>query len=235
MESEVMKVVLDGVILNRHSFSLAAQGEFSQGIHLVSGAVGSGKSTLALAIAGIFPPEQGMISRPGIDSVMISMQFPEYHVTGMTLQEECTSWGCKPEKIFSSPDFFTKKHQSPFAISRGELKQFHLSCILEKQYDLLIFDEPFSSLDCESKQRFCQRLSQQKKGVTILFTHEETFLPRIDRIWEIINGVLHDRGAPPEAISQWSGAPPHIKKLIGQGKTPKNISFDDVLEAACRT
>ena len=235
MESGTVKVVLDDVMLKRQNFSLAARGEFSEGIHLISGAVGSGKSTLALAIAGNFPTEQGRISRVGLGSMMISMQFPEYHVTGMTLKEECISWGYEPEEFFSSPDLLGREDQSPFTMSRGELKRFHLSCVLNKHYDLLLLDEPFSSLDCESKQVLCHHLLHRKDGVTIIFTHEEMFLPHVDRIWEIIDGILYDRGAPPGALPRWAGAPPHIKKMIEQGKTPKNISYEDVLEAACRT
>jgi energy-coupling factor transport system ATP-binding protein len=235
MEGGIVKVVLDDVIVKRQNFSLAAQGEFPEGIHLISGAVGSGKSTLALAIAGNFPTEHGRISRVGFSSMMISMQFPEYHVTGMTLKEECISWGYAPEEFFSSPDLLGREDQSPFAISRGELKRFHLSCVLKKHYDLLLLDEPFSSLDCESKLEFCHHLLHRKEGVTIIFTHEEMFLPHVDRIWEITSGVLSDRGTLPGALPRWTGAPPHIKKMIEKGKTPKNISYEDVLEAACRT
>ncbi|MCX6691491.1 MAG: hypothetical protein NTW33_05415 [Methanoregula sp.] len=153
----------------------------------------------------------------------------------MTQKEECISWGCEPEEFFSSPDLLGREEQSPFVISRGELKRFHLSCVLKKHYDLLLLDEPFSSLDCESKQVFCHHLLHRKKGVIIIFTHEEMFLPHVDRIWEIINGVLYDRGALPGALPRWAGAPPHIKKMIEKGKTPNNISYEDVLEAACRT
>lgn len=230
-----MKIVLDRVNVMRDNFSLTAHGEFSDGVHLVSGAVGSGKSTLTLAIANVLPLESGSISRCGIESMMLSLQFPEYQVTGLTLADECFSWGCEPAEIFLSSEIQGKEHQSPFTLSRGELKQLHLSCVLNKHYDLLLLDEPFSSLDCEKKQKFCSRLSQRTKSITIIFTHEQAILPKVDRIWEIIDGVLHDRGVPPAAIERWCGAPPFIKKLVASGKTPRNISSDEVLEAACRT
>jgi energy-coupling factor transport system ATP-binding protein len=80
----------------------------------------------------------------------------------------------------------------------------------------------------------CQRLSLLTTGIIIIFTHEQAILPRVHRIWEIVDGMLHDRGALPEAIRGWGGAPPVIKKLILKGQVPDNISYDDILEAACR-
>jgi energy-coupling factor transport system ATP-binding protein len=235
MEDMNLKVVLDNVDVKLGTFCLTANGDFPEGIHLVSGAVGTGKSTLALIIAGLFLLEKGSISRYDIDTMMLSLQFPEYHITGMTLSEECASWGCYPEKIFSLPEYHGKQHQSPFSLSRGELKYFHLTCILDKEYDLLLLDEPFSSLDCENKLKLCDNLSKRVKGITIIFTHEQAILPRVNRIWEIIDGVLYDRGILPYAISQWRGAPILLKSLVAKGKTPNNISYMDMLEATCRT
>ena len=235
MEGWIVKLILDHITMVRDNFSLSANGEFSEGVHLISGEVGSGKSTLALAIAGIISAQSGGISRYGIGTVMLLFQFPEYHITGMTLEEECVSFGCEPEEIFSLPDLHGKNHQSPFSLSRGELKQFHLSCILRRHYDLLLLDEPFGALDCETKKKVCDHLSQLTNSITIIFTHEQAILPRVDRIWEIIDGKLLDRGTLPDAIREWYGAPPLVKKLIARGKIPRNISYDDVLEAACRT
>jgi energy-coupling factor transport system ATP-binding protein len=230
-----VKLILDHLTIVRDTFSLNANGEFAEGIHLISGAVGSGKSTLALAMAGLIPLQSGSISKNNIGQYMLSFQFPEYHITGITLDEECSSWGCEPGKVFSSPNLQENNYRSPFSLSRGELKQFYLSCILNKQYDLLLLDEPFSSLDCESKKEFCRRLSNLTTGITLIFTHEQAILPRVDRIWEIVDGMLLDRGNLPDAVRRWDGAPSLIKKLITKGQVPNNISYDDIVEAACRT
>jgi len=219
----------------RDHFSLIADGTFSEGIHLVSGDVGSGKSTLAFAIMGLISWDSGTISRDSIGPAMLSFQFPEYHITGMTLEEECTSWGVAWEEIFSSSGFHGQRDQSPFSLSRGELAQFYVSCFLNRHDDLLLLDEPFGSLDCESKKKVCDRLSYRTTGITIIFTHERTFLPKVDRIWEITDGILIDRGTVPDAITRWSGAPSLIKNLIREGKIPSNISYADILEAVCRT
>jgi energy-coupling factor transporter ATP-binding protein EcfA2 len=231
----IVKLVFDNVTIVRDNFSLEANGEFAEGIHLISGAVGSGKSTLALAMAGLIPIQSGSISKNNIGKSMLSFQFPEYHIMGISLAEECSSWGYEPGKIFSSPDLHGNNDRSPFSLSRGELKQFYLSCILNQHFDLLLLDEPFSSLDCESKKELCRCLSNRTTGITLIFTHEQAILPRVDRIWEIVNGMLLDRGKLPEAIRLWGSAPSLIKKLITKGQVPTNISYDDVVEAACRT
>ena len=62
-----MRVSLDRICITRGNFSLAADGTFDKGVHLVSGAVGSGKSTLALCLAGMLPPERGTIQRSGLN------------------------------------------------------------------------------------------------------------------------------------------------------------------------
>ena len=120
-------------------------------------------------------------------------------------------------------------------LSRGELKRLHLACVLANPYDLLILDEPFSSLDVCEKQRICTCLSGRSRGITILFTHEQTIFPRIGHIWEIHEGALRYCGSPPDGLFNWHHAPRVIRNLIAAGKTPQNITPVDLTEAACRT
>jgi energy-coupling factor transport system ATP-binding protein len=231
----VLNITLDKVVLRLGTWSLAANGVFGEGIHLISGDVGSGKSTLAQFLAGMIFTDIGTIHREEIASVMISFQFPEFHITGATLTKECESWGLDPHLILPLVNLTEKAGGDPLKLSRGELKRLHLACVLEKNYDLLILDEPFSSLDCAEKERICNSISKHSRGITLIFTHEQSTFPRIDWIWEIREHSLRFLGSPPEALAKWSHAPPLLKQLIASGKKPKNISPDDLLEAACRT
>lgn len=230
-----MKLHLNAARACRGDWSLAADGTFCEGLHLVSGDVGTGKSTLALMMAGILSPTGGTIIREGISSGMISLQFPEYHITGSTVAEECRSWGLDSKSILSEVNLMDKRDVSPLALSRGELKRLHLACVLKKKYDLLLLDEPFSSLDAREKERLCEHLSLRNMGITILFTHEQTTFPRVDHIWEIQHGELLDRGEMPDALTRWVHAPALVKKIISSGKSLKNISPSDLQESACRT
>ena len=229
-----MRLVLDNTCSTYNEWSLSANGIFEHGIHLVSGDVGSGKSTLALIIAGLVSPSSGSVIRKGISSLMVSLQFPEYHISRATVEEEYASWGVAPASLLVTDRLIEKKGISPLQLSRGELKRFHLSCVFARQYDLLVLDEPFSSLDCAEKERICEVISARSHGITIIFTHEQTTFPRIDHLWEIDEGQLKDLGKVPEALPSWHHAPPLIKNLMAAGKIPRNISSSDLLEAACR-
>ena len=234
MEGETVNIRICNVQAVRRDWSLAAQGIFYEGVHLVTGDVGSGKSTLALVLAGLFSPACGTVERHGIASQMMMFQSPEYHITGSTLDGECRSWGADTAGVLASAGLAGRNDEDPLRISRGELKRFILACVLSRPYDLLILDEPFSSLDCREKERLCRTLSSRPAGITILFTHEQAFFPRVDRIWEISSGKLWDRGRMPEALARWEHAPRMVKKLVEKGTIPANISHADLREAVCR-
>jgi energy-coupling factor transport system ATP-binding protein len=229
-----MNIRLKEVCAKRDTFSLSATATFNEGIHLVSGGVGSGKSTLALIMAGLFPLSRGCVEKDGVSSCMLSLQFPELYLTGRTLDEECTSWGIPADGILAEAGLTGRDKTSPFSLSRGELKRLHMACVLAKDYDILLLDEPFSSLDCGEKAKLCTILERRSKGITILFTHEQNTLPRVSRIWEIIDGRLIDCGRPPDAFLRWHHLPPSVKKLTDLGSRPDNISPQDLREAACR-
>jgi energy-coupling factor transport system ATP-binding protein len=230
----MVRITLNRVYAVRDQWSLSASGTFNEGVHLVSGDVGSGKSTLALMMAGFLPLSGGDIEREEITTSMLSLQFPELHVTGLSVAEECASWGVAPDEILDAIGLTEKKKASPLSLSRGELKRLHLACVLAKDYDLLLLDEPFSSLDCEEKVKLCARIGQKSQGICVIFTHEQNILPRVNQIWEIVDGTLVDCGTPPDAFSHWSHVPPLIERLTALGSKPKNISLDDLREAVCR-
>ncbi|MDD1694637.1 MAG: ATP-binding cassette domain-containing protein [Methanoregula sp.] len=230
-----MRIILDNLHMSRENWSLSAHGIFTEGIHLVSGDIGSGKTTLALMLAGLVQPSTGTVNRKDISSHMVSFQFPEYHVTGPTIHDECISWGVDPSAITAATNLRGKEDLPPLRLSRGELKRLHLACVMARKYDLLILDEPFSSLDCREKERICAEISGRTTGITIIFTHEQMQFPRVDYIWEIARGSLHNRGSLPGALKSWEHAPDLVKKLIAQGKIPANLSVPDLTEAACRT
>jgi len=222
------------VTLTRKNWTLSAQGTFSEGIHLISGRVGSGKSSLAQAVAGLLEPSSGSIVFHGIRSHTLSMQFPEYHTTGHLVRDEIRSWGLEPDRICMEAGLVGREYERSFALSRGELKRLHMSCILAGPRDLLILDEPFSTLDPEWKRRMCRKISSHHPPVTLIFTHEQAVLPRVDYLWEIREGCLHALGKVPEAMVSWQGAPRYIEEALKYGVVPKNITLEDAEEAICR-
>jgi len=229
----MMRISLDRACAVRDHWSMTASGTFDEGVHLVSGITGSGKSTLALMMAGLFPLSGGSIVKKEMSSCMLSLQFPELQVTGRTLEEECTSWGAPAGEILEATGLAGRTNTSPLSLSRGELKRLHLACVFSQDYDLLLLDEPFSSLDCGEKSNICTTI-EQTSGITVIFTHEQEILPRVSRIWEIDDGKLIGCGKPPDAYERWHHIPASIKRLAALGLLPENISIRDIREAACR-
>ncbi|MBP1929305.1 energy-coupling factor transport system ATP-binding protein [Methanolinea mesophila] len=229
-----MRVVFEDTGFSRDLFAVRASGSFPEGVHLVSGPVGSGKTTLALAATGLRSPERGKIVREGVTKFTLSQQFPEYHVTGTTLKEEIAGWGIEPDAILEKTGFSGQGSRDPFSLARGELKRVHLACVFAGDWDLLVLDEPFSGLDCREKTRIASEIGLLKAKIVIIFTHEQTIFPRVDRVWEIRDGSLEDLGTFPEAFLQWKGAPPILRTLREKGVIPRNLTGKDLLEAACR-
>ena len=230
-----MRIVLEDAVIARGGFRLRASGSFGEGVHLVTGQVGSGKSTLALALAGGLAPSSGKITCEGIGSRMLVLPFPGYHVTGRSLDEEVASWGLSPEPVLAAAGLAGRGGEDPLRCSLGELKRLVLSCALARETDLLILDEPYSSLDCAWKAELSRRLGGRRTGITILLTHEDEQLPRVDEIWEIRGGDLAGLGRVPGAIRLWSGAPRYLRAALEQGKVPSNITPGDARDAVCGT
>nr|WP_284444303.1 ATP-binding cassette domain-containing protein [Methanoculleus bourgensis] len=202
---------------------------------MVSGPVGSGKSTLALMLAELNRPESGAVRRHGISSALLLLQFPEYHITCSTVAEEAGSWGLDPDELLVRADLAGRGDDDPFHLSRGELKRLILACMIMRNPDLLMLDEPFSSLDCAAKRRACSMIEERSEGITIIFSHERAVLPRVDALWEMEGGTLKALGRVPGAIPRWRHAPPYLTYALEQGARPENIRLQDAREALCRT
>jgi len=229
-----VRVDLAGLVFSRGPFTLRSSGTFGEGVHLISGPVGSGKSTLALLLAGLLRPESGAVRRHGVSSVQLLLQFPEHHITCPTVAGEVRSWGLAPEDVLARADLLGRGGDDPFHLSRGELRRLTLACAVMQNPDLLILDEPFSSLDCAAKREACRMIEERGVGITIIYSHERAVLPRVDAIWEMEDGALTARGRVPAAILSWRHAPPYLAYALREGGRPENIRLSDAREALCR-
>ncbi|HJJ96603.1 MAG TPA: ATP-binding cassette domain-containing protein [Methanocorpusculum sp.] len=186
-----MNLIFDAVRFRRDAFTLAADAVFSRGVHLISGRIGTGKSTLALAAAGLLTPDAGRIRYEGCSGTpILLMQFPEYQITGTTVTGEIASWNVTGDEEPFSLLNVTPSGRDPFTLSRGELRRLELACILARESDLLLLDEPYASLDRYAKP-VLTRLLEQRSGITLVFSHETEFVPALAEHWTIKDGELH--------------------------------------------
>ncbi|MCM2466131.1 ATP-binding cassette domain-containing protein [Methanoculleus oceani] len=229
-----MRVDLEDLRFSRGSFTLRGSGTFEEGVHLVSGPVGSGKSTLALLLAELLRPASGAVRRHNVASALLLLQFPEHQITCPTVAEEVRSWGLSPEDVLARADLPARAGDDPFHLSRGELRRLTLACAVMQNPDLLMLDEPFSSLDCTAKREACRMIEEREEGITIIFSHERAVLPRVNAVWEMEDGVLTARGSVPDAIPSWRHAPPYLAYALREGARPENIRLSDAREALCR-
>jgi energy-coupling factor transport system ATP-binding protein len=234
MEVTLMKLILDRITVARGEWRCSAEGILLPGIHLITGRVGSGKTTLAGIISGVQNPSSGEVIREGISSCMFCQQYPEYHVIGSTLKKEAESCGVTAEKALDMAGLSGRGEDDPFRLSRGELRRFQIACLSLRDWDLLVFDEPFSGLDCREKQKESQRISALSSRIVVVFTHEQRYLPRTDYLWEVRDGVLMYRGTVPEALPYWETAPFHVRMLLEKGIIPANLTEEDLEEGLCR-
>ncbi|MDV2482888.1 ATP-binding cassette domain-containing protein [Methanoculleus sp. Wushi-C6] len=230
-----MRVEVEGLRFSRGSFTLRGDGTFGEGVHLVSGPVGSGKSTLALLLAGLLSPTGGAIRQHGVSSTLLLLQFPEYHITSPTVAGEVRSWGLDADDVLLRADLLRRADDDPFHLSRGELRRLTLACAVMRDPDLLMLDEPFGSLDCAAKRTACRMIEERDAGITIIFSHEQAVLPRVDTISEVEAGTLTPLGSVPGAILRWRHAPSYLRYALEQGASPENIRLADAREALCRT
>lgn len=186
-----MELVADDVGFRQGVFTLSVSQVFQPGIYLITGAIGSGKSTLSGILSGHLQPDSGRVMRNGIASEAISLQFPEYHITGATVLEEIRSWGVDPDLIERAILPEALRDRDPLRLSRGELKRIILASVFAKDPDLLILDEPFSSLDAEMKQWLCRMIESRQSGITIILTHEREILPKSGFHLRMIGGSLY--------------------------------------------
>jgi len=205
----------------------------------IIGPNGSGKSTLLRIAAGIIKPLKGTVSLYGKDINKIKRKeiakkigyLPqetrsEYDYT----VEELAHMGRYPhtgtfgilssldleivKKSLSSTDMGEMSERRLSQLSGGEKKRAFLSSVLAQNPEILLLDEPTSSLDIHRQVQFFQllsRLSEQGMGIAVV-THDINFASLFcQRVIFISDGKLLSQGKPEAVISEQN-----IKTVYGE-------------------
>lgn len=154
---------------------------------LVSGHVGSGKTSLALLAGKLLKPTMGEVRISDHMRPAVVFQVPEQQFFCETVTDEVLygprNFGIPdPEKAYDqamksvglSPQVFADR--SPFKLSGGEKRRIALACSLALSPDILILDEPETSLDDFGLYLLRILLEDLKGGMSlVLATHWPEF------------------------------------------------------------
>ena len=189
------------------------------------GESGAGKTSILRIIAGLFTPDSGMIrvhEKTWLDThagINISPQrrrtgfvFQDYALfPNMTVRENIEyALGNRKEKEqvaglidhFELGDLQTIK---PAILSGGQKQRVALARALANRPEILLLDEPLSSLDLKMRlklQDFILRYHRKYELTTILVSHDVSEIFRLsDKVLELEHGKITRHGAPADIFS----------------------------------
>ena len=191
------------------------------------GRVGSGKSTIARLILGLYPLQEGLVMIDGTD---IRQYDPAVMrgLIGAALQEPVLLSGTVRENIvldrtaiddqemlrvaeLSGTHGFMGRIANGYdlmladrgeGLSGGQRQSISLARALAGRPQIVVFDEPTSSIDQTSEAQLIQRLEGELNGRTfVLITHRPALVRLVDRIVVVEGGKILQDG-PRDAVLQ---------------------------------
>lgn len=191
------------------------------------GRVGSGKSTLARLVLGLYEPEDGVVMIDGIDVrqydpielrrlIGAGMQ-DNVLIAGTVRQNICLDRAVvdQDEMIRATEISGTHRFMGPITngydlrltdrgdgLSGGQRQSIAIARALAGGPQILIFDEPSSSMDAQTEAELITRLHPEVQGRTLmLITHRTSLLALVDRIVVLDKGRIVADG-PRDAVLQ---------------------------------
>ncbi len=187
----------------------------------VLGPSGSGKSTLLHLIAGFIVPDSGKIFKDGYDITElpaskrnIGVVFQDYALFPYLNVFSNIAFGLKVRKepsdvikrkvyeIAEKFDITDLLYKYPDYISGGEKQRVALARAMIVKPDILLMDEPLSSLDAKIREKLLKELRKFHKqfGITVLYvTHDQTEAMFLSyRIVLLNNGSIDQISTPLE-------------------------------------
>ncbi len=187
------------------------------------GVNGSGKSTLFLNFNGVLKPTQGSVIYNGVEvkyngkslmelrkNVGIVFQDPENQLFSASVYQE-VSFGAmnlklvekevskRVEEALRDVGMYDYKDKAVHFLSYGQKKRVAIADILVMNPDVIVFDEPTSSLDPKHSKQIVEIFDEiNKAGITVILSTHDVNLAYAwaDYVIVMRNGEIVGEGAP---------------------------------------
>ena len=193
---------------------------------VIAGPNGSGKTTLLRHLNGLLLPTEGVVKLSGVSVAknlkrsrqMVGMVFQDAdsQIVGETVSDD-VAFGpenlCmdraevkrRVDRALEIVGLHHHKDQTPHVLSGGEKRRLAIAGILAMEPEVIVFDEPFSSLDYPGvKQVLAQMISLHQTGHTILVAaHDlEKLIAHTDRLVIMQEGGIVRDGLPSQLLGE---------------------------------
>jgi biotin transport system ATP-binding protein len=191
---------------------------------VIVGHNGSGKTTLLRHLNGLLSPSDGVVRLAGVPvekDLLMARQFvgmifqdADSQIVGETVYEDvafgpenlCLARGEVRKRVEKALQVVGLQHladQRPHLLSGGEKRRLAIAGILSMEPRVIVFDEPFSSLDYPGVKQIRQHiLALNQSGRTIVVTtHDpEKIIAHCDRLIIMQAGEIVRDGKPVELL-----------------------------------
>jgi len=215
---------------------------------VILGRIGSGKSTILRLLAGLYQPTEGMVEADGIDLRQIDPADFRAKV-GFVSQEPRLFNGTLRENVMlgratvdparlaevarvTGLDRVVASHPQGWELSVGEMggllsggqrQLVALARCLATQPQILLMDEPTSSMDAQSEVMFLRQLNEAAgKRTLIMVTHRPAVLELAQRVIVVDGGRIVLDGPKAQVLAALSGAKP-AATATPEGTGPSNL------------
>ena len=187
---------------------------FYKGEHIgIIGESGTGKSTFLRLLAGLLRPSCGELTVDGEsegenitrkitfvmqesrimplsikDNILLGKEISEDRLNEILRQARLYDWICSLE---NGPDTYLGDRANE--LSGGQAQRIAIARAMVKDCNIVLLDEPTSSLDKKTSEEVMESLNALTKGKTVIHvTHHPDLLKDYDRIIQIREGRLYE-------------------------------------------
>lgn len=223
-----LNLTIDGkTILQDVSFHVN-KGEFLS----ILGPSGCGKTTIMRILIGLLKPDKGSVTLEDKD---ITNAAPSKRNMGIVFQNyalfenmtvyENIAYAAKIKyadyqeninKLIVVMGLEEHKNKKPFELSGGQQQRVAIARTLAVNPEIILFDEPMSALDVDTKLELRKELKdlQKKFGSTMIYiTHDqEEAFSMSDRVMVMSEGKIHQIATPEEVVEH--PADDYVKRFV---------------------